>query len=157
MIEREIAEFGRRMGMPAFSLSPAGLAALDVERLGRLHLELAENAGERELLVYLARAVPEYDVKAPRRVLERCHYRHADPMPLSGGVHKGNIVLLPRFPERHGIGVPVLAALEHAAWGFQDVYKRQAQQDADERGHDDGRHRQHEHRIERFHGVIDGG
>ena len=53
MIEREIAEFGRRMGMPAFSLSPAGLAALDVERLGRLHLELAENAGERELLVYL--------------------------------------------------------------------------------------------------------
>ena len=84
MIEREIAEFGRRMGMPAFSLSPAGLAALDVERLGRLHLELAENAGERELLVYLARAVPEYDVKAPRRVLERCHYRHADPMPLSG-------------------------------------------------------------------------
>ena len=45
MIEREIAEFGRRMGMPAFSLSPAGLAALDVERLGRLHLELAENAG----------------------------------------------------------------------------------------------------------------
>ena len=100
MIEREIAEFGRRMGMPAFSLSPAGLAALDVERLGRLHLELAESAGERELLVYLARAVPEYDVKAPRRVLERCHYRHADPMPLSGGVHKGNIVLLTRFPER---------------------------------------------------------
>ena len=37
MIEREIAEFGRCMGMPAFSLSPAGLAALDVERLGRLH------------------------------------------------------------------------------------------------------------------------
>ena len=90
MIEREIAEFGRRMGMPAFSLSPAGRAALDVERFVRLHLELAENAGERELLVYLARAVPEYDVKAPRRVLERCHYRHADPMPLSGGVHKGN-------------------------------------------------------------------
>ena len=71
-----------------------------MERLGRLHLELAESAGERELLVYLARAVPEYDVKAPRRVLERCHYRHADPMPLSGGVHKGNIVLLTRFPER---------------------------------------------------------
>ena len=33
----------------------------------------------------------------------------------------------------------------------------EAQQDADERGHDDGRHRQHEHQIERFHGVIDGG
>ena len=33
----------------------------------------------------------------------------------------------------------------------------EAQQDADERGHDDGRHRQHEHQIERFYGVIDGG
>ena len=85
---------------PPFSLSPAGLAALDVERLGRLHLELAENAGERELSSTSRGAVPEYDVKAPRRVLERCHYRHADPMPLSGGVHKGNIVLLTRFPER---------------------------------------------------------
>ena len=65
MIEREIADFGRRMGMPAFSLSLAGLAALDVERLGRLHLELAENAGERELLVYLARAVPEKSMDMP--------------------------------------------------------------------------------------------
>lgn len=98
MIEREIAEFGRRMGMPAFSLSPAGLAALDVERLGRLHLELAENAGERELLVYLARAVPEYDVKAPRRVLERCHYRHADPMPLSGGCTRAILSFSPVSP-----------------------------------------------------------
>ena len=114
MIEREIAEFGRRMGMPAFSLSPAGLAALDVERLGRLHLELAENAGERELLVYLARAVPEHDVKAPRRVLERCHYRHADPMPLSGGLHKGHIILLTRFPERQATaaGIPVYGSEE---------------------------------------------
>ena len=108
----EIAEFGRRMGMPAFSLSPAGLAALDVERLGRLHLELAENAGGRELLVYLARAVPEYDVKAPRRVLERCHYRHADPMPLSGGLHKGHIILLTRFPERQATAAGIEKAVQ---------------------------------------------
>ena len=106
MIEREIAEFGRRMGMPAFSLSPAGLAALDVERLGRLHLELAENAGERELLVYLARAVPEHDVK------ERCHYRHADPMPLSGGLHKGHIILLTRFPERQATAAGIEKAVQ---------------------------------------------
>jgi len=123
MIEREIAEFGRRMGMPAFSLSPAGLAALDVERLGRLHLELAENAGERELLVYLARAVPEYDVKAPRRVLERCHYRHADPMPLSGGVHKGNIVLLTRFPERQATAAGIERAVQFLSGVMDTVAK----------------------------------
>ena len=119
MIEREIAEFGRRMGMPAFSLSPAGLAALDVERLGRLHLELAENAGERELLVYLARAVPEYDVKAPRRVLER----HADPMPLSGGVHKGNIVLLTRFPERQATAAGIERAVQFLSGVMDTVAK----------------------------------
>ena len=112
MIEREIAEFGRRMGMPAFSLSPAGL-----------HLELAENAGERELLVYLARAVPEYDVKAPRRVLERCHYRHADPMPLSGGVHKGNIVLLTRFPERQATAAGIERAVQFLSGVMDTVAK----------------------------------
>ena len=108
MIEREIAEFGRRMGMPAFSLSPAGLAALD---------------GERELLVYLARAVPEYDVKAPRRVLERCHYRHADPMPLSGGVHKGNIVLLTRFPERQATAAGIERAVQFLSGVMDTVAK----------------------------------
>ena len=113
MIEREITEFGRRMGMPAFSLSPAGLAAL----------ELAENAGERELLVYLARAVPEYDVKAPRRVLERCHYRHADPMPLSGGVHKGNIVLLTRFPERQATAAGIERAVQFLSGVMDTVAK----------------------------------
>ena len=103
MIEREIAEFGRRMGMPAFSLSPAGLAALDVERLGRLHLELAENAGERELLVYLARAVPEYDVKAPRRV--------------------GNIVLLTRFPERQATAAGIERAVQFLSGVMDTVAK----------------------------------
>ena len=99
------------------------LAALDVERLGRLHLELAENAGERELLVYLARAVPEYDVKAPRRVLERCHYRHADPMPLSGGVHKGNIVLLTRFPERQATAAGIERAVQFLSGVMDTVAK----------------------------------
>ena len=97
--------------------------ALDVERLGRLHLELAESAGERELLVYLARAVPEYDVKAPRRVLERCHYRHADPMPLSGGVHKGNIVLLTRFPERQATAAGIERAVQFLSGVMDTVAK----------------------------------
>ena len=111
MIEREIAEFGRRMGMPAFSLSPAGLAALDVERLGRLHLELAENAGERELLVYLARAVPEYDVKAPRRVLERCHTGTPIPCRCPGGCTRAILSFVTRFPERQATAAGIERAV----------------------------------------------
>lgn len=99
MIEREIAEFGRRMGMPSFALSADGLAALDVEGLGRLYLERGpDDARERELLVYVALPVPDYDTQAPRRVLEACHYRHAHPLPLAGGLHNGNIVLITRLP-----------------------------------------------------------
>lgn len=118
MIEREIAEFGRRMGMPDFSLSEGGLAALDVERLGRLYLERGpEQPGryDRGLLVYLTRPVPDHDAKAPRRVLERCHYRYADPLPLSGGVHGGRIVLLTRFPERETTAAGIERAVRFLA------------------------------------------
>lgn len=96
MLDREIAEFGRRMGMPGFALAGNGVAALDIERLGRVYFE----RGEGELLMYLAVSVPAHDVQAPRRALELCGYRHAHPMPLCAGVHAGNAVLLTRVDER---------------------------------------------------------
>lgn len=123
MIEREIAEFGRRHGYARLFPFPCGARRARRGAPRRLHLELAENAGERELLVYLARAVPEYDVKAPRRVLERCHYRHADPMPLSGGVHKGNIVLLTRFPERQATAAGIERAVQFLSGVMDTVAK----------------------------------
>lgn len=124
MIEREIAEFGRRMGMSDFSLSEEGLAALDVERLGRLYLERGPDQPERydrDLLVYLTRPVPDYDAKAPHRVLERCHYRYADPLPLSGGVHSGRIVLLTRFPERETTAAGIERAVRFLAAIMDEV------------------------------------
>lgn len=84
---------------------------------------MPKTPGERELLVYLARAVPEYDVKAPRRVLERCHYRHADPCQLSGGVHKGNIVLLTRFPERQATAAGIERAVQFLSGVMDTVAK----------------------------------
>ena len=101
MIERELAEFGRRMGMPSLAFSAQGIAALDIENMGRLYLERnTENPLIPELLLYLVLPVPAYDRQAPRRILELCHYKHAHPMPLHGGMHAGQIVLLTRFPEQ---------------------------------------------------------
>ena len=34
MIDREIAEFGRRMGMPGFTLAGGDMAALDIDMAG---------------------------------------------------------------------------------------------------------------------------
>lgn len=118
MLDQEIAEFGRRMGLPSLSLDERGLVALDVEHMGRLHLERAESApapcggaGDGPaLLVYLAAPCPPHDKDAPARVLELCHYRHGHPMPLTGGVHRDRYVLLTRLTERE----TTAASLENA-------------------------------------------
>lgn len=106
MLEREIKEFGRRMGMPGFALSQAGIAALDIEKFGRLYLE----EGSEELLVYLVAPVAPHDHSASRRILELCGYKNAHPMPLSGGLHADGAVLLTRMAVRD----VTTAALENA-------------------------------------------
>lgn len=108
MFDREIAEFGRRMGMPDFSLPESGVAALDVEKLGRLYLERGPDG--RELLLYLAVSVPAHDTMIPRRALELCSYVHAHPWPLYSGVHANQLVLLTRLDERQ----TTAAAVENA-------------------------------------------
>lgn len=96
MLERELAEFGRRLGMANLALHENGVAALEIESLGRLCLE---QDGD-DLLIYMTAPVPESDRGAPRRVLERCDYRHAHPFTLVGGLHKGQIMLLVRLPQQ---------------------------------------------------------
>lgn len=123
MIERELAEFGRRMGMPSLTFSAQGIAALDIEHMGRLYLERnTENPMRPELLIYLALPVPAYDQQAIRRVLELCHYKHAHPVPLYGGVHAGHIILLTRFPEQEANA----ARIETAALFLRSMMERVA-------------------------------
>ena len=96
MLERELAEFGRRLGMANLALRENGVAVLEIESLGRLWLE---QDGD-DLLIYMTAPVPESDREASRRVLERCDYRHAHPFTLVGGLHKGQLMLLVRLPQR---------------------------------------------------------
>lgn len=98
MIDHEIAEFGRRMGMPDLAFPSSGIIALDVEGLGRLHLEYRPD--ENEVLVYVTCPLPAHDKEAPRRVLELCDYRKGLPLVVTGGVHNDNLMLLVRLPER---------------------------------------------------------
>ena len=69
MLEQELSEFGRRMGLPALAFTPGGLAALDVEHMGRLHLEKSGKPGAEELLIYLVLPCPVHDREAPERAL----------------------------------------------------------------------------------------
>lgn len=120
MIEREIAEFGRRMGMPGFALNSQGVAALDVEGMGRLFLEQSEH----ELLVYLALPCPAYDHEAPRRILRLCHYKNAHPLPLTGGFFSNKYLLLTRLSER----AVTAAAIENAAQFLAEIMGKAVQE-----------------------------
>lgn len=123
MLEQELNEFSRRMGLPGLSFSPDGLAALDVERMGRLHLEKGGKPGAEELLVYLARPCPAHDREAPERALELCHYRHPRPFPLSAGVHGDQLIMLTRLPEREATA----AGMEKAVLMLADVMNKALQ------------------------------
>ena len=98
MIDHELAEFGRRMGMHGLTFPSSGIIALDVDGLGRLHLERRDD--EDELLVYVTHSLPVHDREAPRRVLELCDYRKGLPVVLTGGVYNDQIMLLIRLPQR---------------------------------------------------------
>ena len=96
MLKRELVEFGRRLGMANLALHENGVAVLEIESLGRLCLEPEGD----DLLIYMTAPVPESDREAPRRVLERCDYRHAHPFTLMGGLHRGQMMLLVRLPQQ---------------------------------------------------------
>lgn len=103
MIRQQVTEFGRRLGMPSLELDNNGMAALDVERIGRLCLELQESADrqrEPSLLVYIIVPSPSHDNTLPAKVLDMCHYRHGHLLPLVGGIHKEQLMLLTRLGER---------------------------------------------------------
>ena len=99
MLDYEIEAFGRRLGLDSLALSLQGTACLNIENVGRLYLEKAEQRGRVELLVYVAAPLPVPDGGATRRLLEVCDYRHGHPLPVAAGVVSGQAVLLTRMEE----------------------------------------------------------
>ncbi len=92
MLEREIYEFGKRLGMDGLALNDQGLVVIDIDNLGRLHLEKAEN--KDILFIYLSLPYESYNDIIPRKVLEICSYLNGHPIPISGGVYDNWVSLL---------------------------------------------------------------
>ena len=51
MLDHELNELGKRMGLPGLSFSAQGMVALDVSGMGRLCLEKRQRRQTDELLV----------------------------------------------------------------------------------------------------------
>ena len=99
MLDHEIEAFGRRLGLEHLALSSEGIARLDIEHVGSLYLVRQENAGIRELLVYVSAPLPVPDGGATRRLLESCDYRRGYPVPVFAGAFSGRALLLTRMEE----------------------------------------------------------
>ena len=95
-LDHEIAQLGRRMGIADLAFSSEGIMALDIASMGRIYFERKPE----ELLVYLARSASAHDRGMPGRLLAACHHGKAQPVPLSGGLHNGQAILLTRLAER---------------------------------------------------------
>ena len=100
MLDAALNDFGKRMGLPALAFSAEGLAALDVQDLGRLYFERSHGDAGEELLIYLARDIPGYDDGMVGRALALCHYRHNTPFALSAGLRGDTLLLLTRVPAK---------------------------------------------------------
>lgn len=107
------------MGMPALQLNSNGRIALDVERLGRVHLELKSPTGNHQrppsLLVYITVPCPPHDNTLPAKALNVCHYRHGFPMPVIAGIYKDTLMLLTRLTEREVSAAQIETAIHFLA------------------------------------------
>lgn len=92
-MERQIAEFGRRMGLGDLAAPGQGPLALDIAEVGRLYLE----PGERELIVYLALPLAPYDERRLPAALGLGGYENRRTYPLACGLAGDNLLLMTRL------------------------------------------------------------
>jgi len=115
MLNYEIQSFGQRLGLESFSLNSEGMAQLNIEGIGSFFLELDDKNGRNELLVYLSVQLQDHDVTTPRRLLEACDYRRANPMPLSVGVFSSRAILLTRMDVQRATAASIENSLRFLA------------------------------------------
>lgn len=98
MLQDEILSFGRRLGLEGLSLGERGVAALEIENVGTLTLEMGEGSAEDSLLMTLAAPPrPEDAAQRYRLALERLDWRRGGPA-IAAGLHRGRLILCARLP-----------------------------------------------------------
>lgn len=98
-----LAEFGRQLGLPNFSLGSHGVAQLELQAGGLLAIEPAPGAAG-DVLVYLGRPIGFDAGGTLRGALARAHWGNAPPLPvqvaLRGEGPDALLLALVRVPQR---------------------------------------------------------
>lgn len=110
MIDFELNEFGRRLGMPGLAFNAAGAAGVVIEGIGTLSLESIEREGRREMLVSLARTIEPSETSRYGRLLERADWRRHPEFTFSAGLFQDRLIASLRLEE----GRVTAAVLENA-------------------------------------------
>ena len=97
MLQYEINEFGKRLGLPGLEIDENDRVGLHLDGLGTLSLELNRNDLGEELLLVLARPVGPGEIAKYESLLERVNWRSNLPVALGAGFFRDQLVLSARF------------------------------------------------------------
>ena len=120
MIDYEINEFGRRLGLPSLELNQNGMASLVIEGLGTVMLEKTSELGDGELLLVLSRPVEPSETASFAKLLEAVGWRRNPPFRMSAAFFRQSLILTARFEE----GAVTAALLENALRVLSDEIER---------------------------------
>ena len=111
MLDLEINEFGRRLGLPGLALDDNGRAGVRFDVIGMLTLEAGEGSEEDVLRVVLAVPVEPSDAAVRYdAALRRVSWRSALPYSVSTALFRDQLIWSVRLPARS----VTAAALENA-------------------------------------------
>ena len=96
MLEQELAEFGRRLGLGRLTPPPSGPLSLEIGELGLLSLETLDGGG---VLISLAVPLPVHDRGRLVRTLRLCAPDQGQPWPLACGLRRDHLIFLIRLPQ----------------------------------------------------------
>ncbi len=103
VIDFEIGEFGKRLGIDCLALNERSAAGLVIEGVGTLTLERLESppdAGEPELLVALSRTIEPSEAARFGALLSRIHWRRHPAATLCAGLFRNELIVSTRIEER---------------------------------------------------------
>ncbi|MCF0253397.1 MAG: hypothetical protein HUK26_03575 [Duodenibacillus sp.] len=96
MLNRQINEFGKRLGIPGLALNSDGIAGLTIEGVGRVTLETGVAGCADDFFVCLSRkAAPSSEPYGA--MLARVNWRTGLPVQLAAAYHKDEMVFAARM------------------------------------------------------------
>ncbi len=113
MLDRELADFGERIGIPNLVWGEEEALTLTFDDLGSLTLRCPKNEEDDFLLTFSRPARPEEVRKAFRAALRAAHWTSRQPYAVVTGMHKDRWILGLKLPVSRVSGAELESALRH--------------------------------------------